>query len=210
MKWAVLVGGTGSNLHALLEQGIAVSLVVSHREGVGALGIARDYHVPVEVITAKTYPDRAQYDQALRYALQKYQIDAIAMAGFLRWLTPATIDVYGGRILNIHPSLLPAFPGLNAIEQAYRYGVRWTGVTVHFVDEGKDTGPVVAQLPIRIDPGDSMATVEERVHRAEHRLYPKVVEAMDKGWVALGHDGKIQWHVSQEEVAKWVSGLYSV
>jgi phosphoribosylglycinamide formyltransferase-1 len=210
MRWAVLVGGTGSNLRALLSEDVPVALVVSHRSGVGAIAIAEEFGVPVEVLTKGDYPDRQHYDRVLCQTLRRYHIDAIAMAGFLRWLTKETVDAFRGRIVNIHPSLLPAFPGLHAIDQAYRYGVRWTGVTVHFVDEGQDTGPIIAQVPVRVDPGTSLKELEAAIHKVEHYLYPKVVAALDHHSVVLGEDGKIEWRVPQEEVRSWIDGLYLV
>ncbi|PSR33166.1 MAG: phosphoribosylglycinamide formyltransferase [Sulfobacillus benefaciens] len=210
MRWAVLVGGTGSNLRALLSEDVPVALVVSHRSGVGAIAIAEEFGVPVEVLTKREYPDRHDFDRELRQTLNRYDIDAIAMAGFLRWLTKETVDAFRGRIINIHPSLLPAFPGLHAIEQAYRYGVRWTGVTVHFVDEGQDTGPIIAQVPVRVDPGTSLGELETAIHKVEHDLYPKVVAALEQHWVWLAEDGTIKWQVPPEEVRSWIDGLYLV
>jgi phosphoribosylglycinamide formyltransferase-1 len=203
MKWAVLVGGTGSNLRALLQTGFPVSLVVSHRPGVGALAIAQAHHIPHAVITPKPFgKDREAYDAALREVLHQHQIEAVALAGFLRWLTATTVDHFRGRIVNIHPSLLPAFAGLHAIERAYAAGVLWTGVTVHFVDEGQDTGPVIAQTPVPRYPDDSLEALEARIHQAEHELYPKVLWALDGHDIAW-RDGHVYW---SEEARTWIHG----
>lgn len=185
MRWAVLVGGTGSNLAAILQSGFPVAVVVSHRKSAGALDIARRHGIPAEYLLPAQYPGRAEYDAALRRLLSRYEVEAIAMAGFLRWLHPETISAYPGRIVNIHPSLLPAFPGLNAVEQAYDHGVRWTGVTVHFVDEGHDSGPIIAQVPVPRHEHDRVEDLAARIHAAEHRLYPAVLKALE--------DGGIQW-----------------
>lgn len=210
MRWAVLVGGTGSNLAAMLEAKIPVSLVVSHRAGVPALAIAEGYHVPARVLEAKAMRDRERYDEELRNILDTHRIEAIAMAGFMRWLTPKTVQTYRGRVVNVHPSLLPAFPGLHAIEQAYRHGVRWTGVTIHFVDEGQDTGPIIMQVPVPIHPNLSPEALETKIHLAEHRLYPEVVWALERGWVRLSAEGQVVWDLSHKEVESWMRGLYSV
>ncbi len=180
MRWAVLVGGAGSNLAALLERGVGVELVVSHRAGVGALAIARAHRVPAAVLLPSRYPSREAYGEALRQAFDDAAIDAVAMAGFLRWLDAETVQAYRGRIFNVHPSLLPAFPGLHAIRQALAYGVRWTGVTVHLVDEGQDTGPVVAQEPVPVEPADTEESLAARIHAVEHRLYGDVLQAFER------------------------------
>ncbi len=185
MKWAVLVGGTGSNLEAILSSGLDVRLVISHRAQVRALGVAAQHGVPTRVIVGRDYPDRADYDASLRGQLEEFDIERVAMAGFLRWLQPETIRVYQGQILNLHPSLLPAYPGLHAIEQAFEARVWWTGVTVHFVDEGHDTGPIVAQAPVPRMADDTLETLSDRIHRTEHALYPKVLHAVDRGAVWL-------------------------
>ncbi|NMP22607.1 phosphoribosylglycinamide formyltransferase [Sulfobacillus harzensis] len=204
MRWAVLVGGTGSNLRAILASGLPVHLVISNRMGVGALDIAREYGLEAVVITAKAFPDRARYDQELARTLGAHRIDAVAMAGFLRWLQPQTIQAYRGRILNLHPSLLPAYPGLHAIERAFSDGVLWTGVSVHFVDEGHDTGPLVAQAPVPRLPGDSLADLEARIHATEHRLYPRVLHAVDEGSAWLQDDGV---HYKEEQ-PPWIHGHF--
>ncbi|MBX5467769.1 MAG: phosphoribosylglycinamide formyltransferase [Firmicutes bacterium] len=188
MKWGVLVGGQGTNLRALLEAGIEVVVVVSHRQGVGALDIAARWGVPAIVLLPRDYPDRAAYGEALRSILADYRVEAVALAGFLRWLDPKTVAAYKNRILNVHPSLLPAFPGLDGVDQALAGGVRWTGVTVHVVDEGHDTGPIVAQCPVPVAPDDDPSRLAARVHAVEHRLFPAVVKAFDAGLIRV--DGR--------------------
>ncbi len=181
MKWAVLVGGTGSNLRALLEQSLTVGLVISHRADAGALDIARSHGIAVCTLLPRDYPSRASYGQALRHQLTQAKIDAIALAGFMRWLDGDTVQAWWGKIFNIHPSLLPAFSGLHAVRQALAYGVSWTGVTVHVVDQGEDSGPIVAQIPIAVLPGDSEESLSERIHQVEHRLYAAVLKAFEAG-----------------------------
>ena len=190
MRWAVLVGGTGSNLRALLQSGFGVDLVVSHKPAVQALDVAQSHQVPVRVLDGREFDSREKYDQALYRVLSEAGIERIAMAGFLRWLTPAFIGAFPGGIVNVHPSLLPAYPGLHAIERAYADRVLWSGVTVHFVDEGHDTGPVLAQVPVERRIDDSLEVFVERIHQAEHALYPRVIRALDEGRVRL-MDGRV-------------------
>ncbi len=204
MRWAVLVGGTGSNLAAILESGLNVALVVSHRAGVGALAIAERWGVETEVITAKAFPDRAEYDRALLRTLKQHDIEAVALAGFLRWLQQETIQALPGRLLNLHPSLLPAYTGLHAIERAFQDRVWWTGVSVHFVDEGHDTGPLVAQAPVKRYPDDTLEDLEARIHTMEHQLYPRVLAAVDRGEVWL--QGR-EVHY-KEGASSWIHGHF--
>lgn len=192
MRWAVLVGGTGSNLKALLESGFGVDLVVSHRSGVGALAVAEAAHIPTVVLKGGDFSSRQDYDRALCEVLADAAIERVAMAGFLRWLTPHVVTQYRGRLMNIHPSLLPAFPGLHAIEQAFQAGVMWTGVTIHLVDEGHDTGPILAQCPVPRLLDDTIESLTERIHQAEHRLYPKILSLMDDGDLEY-QEGHIDW-----------------
>lgn len=202
MRWAVLVGGTGSNLKALLAFGLRVDLVVSHRPGVGALDIAAEHGVPARVILPKDYADRLAYDQAVCACLEEFGIEAVAMAGFLRWLSPAVTARYRGAILNLHPSLLPSYTGLHAIERAFTDRVLWSGVTVHFVDEGHDTGPIVAQVPVPRLLEDTPADFERRIHQAEHHLYPRAIQAVDQGWVRF-IDGMVSHQGGNRE---WMHG----
>jgi len=206
VRWAVLVGGTGSNLEAILKSGLPVHLVISHRAGVRALQIAEDYGVATRVILGKEYRDRDAYDEVLRRTLTEYAIDQVAMAGFLRWLTEATIQAFPGAILNLHPSLLPSYLGLEAIERAYRERVLWTGVSVHFVDEGHDTGPIVAQVPVPRWPNDALEDLKQRIHVAEHEIYPRVLHAVDSGAITL-RNGQVEY---SKEVEEWSHGISSV
>lgn len=202
MRWAVLVGGTGSNLRALLERGLTVNVVVSHREEVGALDIAQEFGVPCRVILPSHYPDRVAYDQALLGILREFCIEQIALAGFLRWLGTPIIEAFADRIINLHPSLLPSYVGLHAIERAFADRVLWSGVTVHGVDEGHDSGPILAQIPVAREKQDSLEEFRARIHQAEHRLYPEVALAVDRA--------EVSWHGHEvtylKEDAKWMYG----
>ena len=138
------------------------------------------------VFTPKSYPSRRDYELDVVRLLQAEGIEWIALAGYMRLITPVLLEAYSGRILNIHPSLLPSFPGLDAVKQALDYGVRVTGVTVHLVDEGMDTGPILAQRSVEISTGDTLETLAERIHKVEHELYPAVLRAVIAGELRPG------------------------
>ena len=181
---AVLVSGSGTNLQALLDDpvcGPRIVLVLSDRPDVGALDRAAGRGVETAVIEPKDFPERDAFDGAVADLLLGRGIDVIVSAGYLRLLGPAVLDVYGGRWLNVHPSLLPAFPGMHGVADALEYGVKVTGVTVFLVDEGMDTGPVVLQEPIEVRDDDDGDSLEARVHEVEHRLLPAATAALVEG-----------------------------
>ncbi len=189
MRFGVLVSGRGSNLAALLaaEQRGALApgevvVVVSNRPGAGALTIAADAGKPAHVVDHKPFgADRAGFERALLARLVEHRVDAVILAGFMRVLTPTFIEGMGGPIVNTHPSLLPAFPGVDAAAQAIAYGVKLAGVTVHFVDGGVDTGPIIAQRTVPVLPGDDAASLQHRIQAEEHRLLPAVARALARG-----------------------------
>jgi phosphoribosylglycinamide formyltransferase-1 len=192
MRWACLVGGRGSNLLALLEAGAGIRLVVSHKAGVGALDIAAAHKVPAVVLEPAAYATRQAYDAALLDQLRQERIEALVLAGFLRRVGPEVVEAYRQRAINVHPSLLPAFPGLHAIRQALDYGVRVTGVSVHFVDEGLDSGPLIAQEPVDVLTDDTEASLAARIQRVEHRLLPLAVAALDDGRLTVA-GRRVRW-----------------
>ena len=171
----VLVSGTGSNLQALLDAGLPVAAVASNRPGVRALERAAAAGVPAEVFELAEYESREARDAAMAAWLRRRGVDLVVCAGYMHLLTAPFLDTFPQRIVNVHPSLLPQFPGAHAIEDALAAGVAHTGVTVHLVDEGLDTGPVLEQLPVDVEPRE---TLEERIHAVEHRLLPKVVSEL--------------------------------
>lgn len=175
MRLAVLASGEGTNLQAMLDAGLAVAVVVCNRPGAGCIARADAAGVHVEVAPHKGWASREAYDAHLVERLGRYDVDTVALAGFMRILTPTFLKAFPGRVLNIHPSLLPAFPGLHAIRQALDHGVKVTGVTVHRVDEGVDTGPILAQEAVAVVDGDDEDSLAERIHAVEHRLYPRVL-----------------------------------
>ena len=179
---AVLASGRGSNLEAILkamkrgEIAGEVVLMISDRSDAPALEIARGSGVKALHIDPKGYNSRESYDQVLINTLKEHQIDLVVLAGFMRLLSPLFVQAFPLQILNIHPSLLPAFPGNDGIEQAFNYGVKVTGCTVHFVDEGLDSGPVVLQEAVPVIQRESVKTLQQRIQAVEHRIYPIAID----------------------------------
>lgn len=189
---AVLVSGAGTLLQALLDaEGpdypAQVVAVGADRAGAGGLRRARDHELPTFVVELVRYPDRASWDVALTEAVGGYQPDLIVTAGFLKILGPVFLDRFGGRILNTHPALLPAFPGLRPVARALARGVRVTGATVHLVDAGVDTGPILAQRAVEVLPGDTEQRLHERIKIMERRLLVDVVaDVVRRGCTVTG------------------------
>ena len=183
LRVAVLISGHGSNLQAILDQadGYRVVLVISNEKKAYGLRRAEEAGIPATVVSHRDFETREAFEEKLIELLDQTGIDVIALAGFMRILTKKFVGHYPKRILNIHPALLPSFPGINAIEKAWRSGVEETGVTVHFVDQGVDTGPILLQEKIPIDPGESLESLTERIHEVEHRLCPKAIRLLAKG-----------------------------
>jgi len=179
---AVLASGKGSNLAAILdaaERGrcpVDVRVVLSDKAGAGALAIARAHRVPVvRHLDPKRYPTREAFDLAMAEIIRESGCAWIVLAGFMRILSAAFVRMFRWRIVNVHPALLPAFPGAHAVRDALAYGVRITGVTVHLVDEGVDTGPILAQAPCEVRDDDDESSLHARLHAIEHRLYPETL-----------------------------------
>jgi phosphoribosylglycinamide formyltransferase 1 len=183
----VLASGRGSNLHALLEAcampgyPARIVVVISDREHAAALDLARAAHVEALWINPKDFADRESFSLALVRELEERKVGLVCQAGFMRILSPGYVHAFAGRALNIHPSLLPAFPGLHPQRQALDHGVKVAGATVHFVDEGVDSGPIVLQATVPVEPGDTEATLSARILVEEHRLYPAAVRLFAEG-----------------------------
>lgn len=183
----VLISGRGSNLAAILDAIAAgaldarVRVVISNKAAAGGLEIARAAGIPTVVIPHGDHPDRASFDAAVVAMLRAADVACVVLAGFMRIVTPVLLDAFPYRVVNIHPSLLPAFPGVDAQAQALAYGARITGCTVHLVDAGTDTGPVLAQAAVPILDGDSRDALAARILVREHEL---LVRAL--GWIAAG------------------------
>lgn len=187
-RLAVFVSGSGTNLQAMMDADIEpaeIVLVFSNNPDAYALERARKRRIPVEVISHKGYPSREEYEREIIKELEPYNVELIALAGFMRILSPLFVRHYKNKIINIHPALLPSFPGMHAARQALDYGVKFTGCTVHFVDEGVDTGPVIQQSVVEVMEGDTEDTLLERIHKEEYRIYPKAIRMVAKGKVKL-------------------------
>ena len=186
----VLISGEGSNLQAILDtlhgrDDVEVACVGSSRGDARGLARASGAGVDTEVFAKADHPDREARDAALGNWLADHEVDLVVLAGFMEVLSGPFIRRFEGRIVNVHPSLLPAFPGLRPIEQALEYGVRVAGVTVHFVEEGVDSGPVILQEAFELPYARDIESVEERVHEIEHRLLPRAVELIARGAVSI-------------------------
>jgi len=184
---AVLLSGRGSNFEALADSVAAgripdaeIAIVVSNREGAAGIEKARARGIETRVIPSKGL-EREAYDRLVAAALKEKQTDLVCLAGFMRLLSPFFVSEFRNRILNIHPSLLPAFPGLEAQRQALEHGVKFSGCTVHFVDENLDAGPIVAQSVVEVRDADTPETLSERILREEHRIYTEAVRLVLSG-----------------------------
>ncbi len=200
---AVLASGTGTNLQAIIErlhgqEGIEVACVASNRPGAGALERAREAGIETGVFERSGHPDRASRDAAIADWLAERDIDLIVLAGYMELLSQDFVGRFRHRILNVHPALLPSFPGLDAIGQALAHGVRVTGVTVHLVDEGVDSGPIVLQQAIEVPYTRDRAQLEEKIHRAEHELLPKAIRLIAAGVVRIDSENPRLVHVDAE------------
>ena len=187
MRIGVLVSGAGTNLQALLDAQArgelapgVIAAVVSNKPGVPALERAARAGVPAAVIDHRGL-SREAFEDGLCAALAPHGVEAVVLAGFMRVLTPRFVDRFPLRIVNTHPSLLPAFPGAHAIGDALAHGVKLTGVTVHFVDATLDGGPIIAQTGVPIEDGDDVASLRTRIQREEHQLLPRVVQRLAAG-----------------------------
>lgn len=184
---AVLASGQGTNLEAILKAAAGgeisgrVVLVISDRKKAKALERARRRGIEALYLDPRLFGEREAYDRALLEPLQQAGIELVVLAGFMRLLSPVLIEAFPHGIMNIHPALLPAFPGTSGVEDALAYGVKVTGCTVHFVDEGLDTGPVILQEAVPALQDDTAETLRQRIQAAEHRLYPRAVELFCRG-----------------------------
>ncbi len=187
----ILVSGSGTNLQAVIdavESGrlrAKIGVVISNVPTAKALDRARAAHIPTVVIDHKAYPSREAFDGAVVESLRGSDVDCVVLAGFMRLLTPVLLGAFPQRVVNIHPALLPAFPGIHAQAQALAYGVRVTGCTVHLVDAGMDTGPILAQATVPVLDGDDEETLRDRILVKEHELLPAVLQWIGDGRVEV-------------------------
>jgi phosphoribosylglycinamide formyltransferase-1 len=187
----VLVSGGGTNLQAILDAVAAktldatVAVVISNKAHAGALARAEKAGVPTVVLDHRAYANREAFDEALVAELRSRSVDYVVLAGFMRLLTPRFLDAFPMRVVNIHPSLLPAFPGTSAQAQALLYGAKVSGCTVHFVDAGTDTGPIIAQAVVPVLDGDDGHALTARILEKEHQLLPQVLQWISEGRVEM-------------------------
>jgi phosphoribosylglycinamide formyltransferase-1 len=189
----VLISGRGSNMEALLESRLpaTIAAVISNVPDVRGLATARAHGISTAVVDHRSYADRSEFDSALTREIDRHAPDLVVLAGFMRVLTEPFVRCYSGRMLNIHPSLLPAFPGLDTHRRALQAGVRIHGCTVHFVTGTLDHGPIVAQAAVPVIAGDTEVQLAARVLREEHRIYPQAVRWFCEGRLTLTEDDTV-------------------
>ncbi|MBR4535832.1 MAG: phosphoribosylglycinamide formyltransferase [Bacteroidales bacterium] len=179
---AVFASGFGSNFEAIIEAAhngtlhANIALLVVDKPACYAVERAHNHSIPVFAFNPKDYDSKEAYEKEIVKQLQAYQIDLVALAGYMRLVGSVLLENYAHRIINIHPALLPSFPGTHSIEKAYNHGVKVFGITIHYVDAGMDTGPIIDQEAFKKNEDESVEEVETRIHQLEHQLYPKVLE----------------------------------
>jgi phosphoribosylglycinamide formyltransferase 1 len=191
MSVVVLISGRGSNLQALLEAGVPVSAVISNQPGAGGLAVAARHGVPTAVVEHRRFATREAFETALAGEIDRHAPRLVALAGFMRVLTPGFVARYAGRLVNIHPSLLPEFPGLNTHARALAAGAKRHGCTAHFVTAELDHGPIIAQASVPVLPDDTADTLAARVLAQEHRIYPRAVRWFLDGLLVI-EAGKVR------------------
>ena len=197
LKIGVLISGSGTNLQAIVDRiadgslNAEVALVVSSRPGVRGIERAREAGLPVLVMEKSEYADPEAADEKIACALKEAGCEYVIMAGYMRMVRKPLLEAYSGRIVNLHPALLPSFKGAHAIQDAFDYGVKVTGVTVHFADDKYDCGPIIAQRALPVEEGWDVDTLEEHIHAIEHELYPEVVGWLAAGRVHLRDNGRV-------------------
>ncbi len=190
LKLGVLISGNGSNLQSIIdhiEKGklkAAIKIVISNNPDAFGIQRARKHKINTTILKQKDFKSKEEFDQNIIKILQENSVDLVVLAGFMRIISPALLKAFPHRIMNIHPALLPSFPGLHAQKQAFDYGVKLTGCTVHFVDEGVDTGPIIIQAVVPVYDEDTQDSLTERILKEEHRIYPQAIQ--------LFADGKLQ------------------
>jgi phosphoribosylglycinamide formyltransferase-1 len=200
----VLASGSGTNLQAILDQlhggeeGIEVAGVGSDKPDAKALERARQAGVETEVFPMSEYEDRAARDRALGDWIEERQADLVVLAGYMQLLSPEFVGRFRNRVINVHPALLPAFPGIDAVQQAIDHGSKITGVTIHFVDEGVDSGPIILQRPVPVAPSRDWDETERAIHATEHELLPETIRLIAAGRVRIDEENPRVVHIDPE------------
>ena len=194
MRLGVLISGSGTNLQAIIDACAAgeidaeVTVVISDKEAAYGLERARKAGIDAVWLDRSRFEQASLFTAAILETLLAHGVDLVVMAGYMRLLGRAVLAAYPDRVVNLHPALLPSFPGANAVSDAFDFGVKITGVTVHFASEVFDDGPIIAQEPVRIEDDDTLDTLEAKIHEVEHRLYPQALAAIAAGRVEMGED----------------------
>lgn len=203
----VLVSGSGTNLQAIIDSIEAkrldarIKIIISSNANAYAVERAKKHHIPAFIIQDSHFQTREDCDKHLVEILKSHSVDLVAMAGFMRLLTPVFIKAFPMKIMNIHPALLPAFPGLHVQKKALEYGVKFSGCTVHFVDEGIDTGPIIIQAVVPVHEDDTEKTLAQRILKQEHRIYPQAIQLFAQGRLEIkGRKVIIKNHSNTEGV----------
>ncbi len=190
----VLISGSGTNLQAIIDASEAneldarIAVVISNKEAARGLERARKHHIDAVFIDPGRFESRHEYNYAIRDELRRHNVDLVVMAGYMRLLGKEVLDAYPMKVVNLHPALLPSFPGAHGISDALDYGVKVTGITVHYANEVFDEGPIIAQEAVPIEEDDTLETLEARIHEAEHRLLPAALQLIAQGRVRV--DGR--------------------
>jgi phosphoribosylglycinamide formyltransferase-1 len=193
----VLISGSGTNLQAIINAIEAkrldarIEVVLSNRADAYGLVRAKKHGIPVEVVDHKAFPSREAFDQAVVDILRARDVELAVLAGFMRLLSPVFVGAYSNRIMNVHPALLPAFPGLHVQQKAVEHGVRFSGCTVHFVNEACDEGPVIMQAVVPVFPDDTAEALAARILEQEHRIYPRAIQLYSEGRLRI--EGRKVW-----------------
>ena len=183
-RFAVFASGSGSNFQAIVDKvqsgelSADLSMLICDQPGAYAIERARKARIPSFVFHAKEYPSKADYEKEISFLLKERNVDFIVLAGYMRLIGPTLLKEFEGRIVNIHPSLLPNFPGKDAIGQALAAKAKWSGVTIHYVDEGMDTGPIIVQERVRVEESETRESLQEKIQAIEHKLYPSILQML--------------------------------
>lgn len=188
MRVAVFVSGSGSNLQAIIDASIPsieIALVFSNNPDAYALKRAENHGIPTLVVNHRDFKSREEFEGEILKHLEPLGIELIVLAGFMRILSPVLVRAYANRMINLHPALLPSFPGIHAARQAIEAGVKFTGCTVHFVDEGVDSGPIILQAVVPVEDADDEDSLLQKIHAEEHRIYPEAIRLISEGKIKI-------------------------
>ena len=208
LKIAILASGSGTNAQAMIDKAaqgtldVSIALIVCNRPGAGVIARAEKAGIPCLVLDHKTFADRESFDARMVQALRQAGAELVVLAGYMRLLTPVFLEAFAGKVINIHPALLPSFPGVHAGSDACEYGVKISGCTVHFVEEKMDSGSVIIQAAVPVNPGEEVDDLMQRIHAMEHRIYPQAVRWFVDGRLTLT-DGRVLVQGERAQPGGW-------